>query len=161
MAEFRKANLSVERDQQYVIDLVSSFSQESSNPRLLPKEIRDTLVANLQKFPTTLVYFAENQGIPIGIAVCFLSFSTFENTPVLNIHDFYIKKEHQGTGLEKQFLDYVEVQAKNNGCCKVTLEVFQKNERANLFFEGSGYSGGQNDTEDNIQYFLQKYLNKK
>jgi len=155
---FRIADLSDERDQEQVVSLLSSFSLESSHPQPLPEEIRDTICANLREFPVTLVYFVEHQDIPIGIAVCFLGFSTFQNAHVMNIHDFYIQKEHQGTGVGKRFLDFIEHQARNHGCCKVTLEVYQKNVRANIFFENHGYSGGRKVTPENIVYALSKSL---
>ncbi len=155
---FRTADLSTEGDQEQVINLVGNFSQESSHPRPLPKETQNTLASNLRKFPTTLVYFVEKRQAPISIAVCFLSFSTFNDTPIQNIHDFHIKKKFQGMGFGKQFLAFIEHQAKENGCCKVTLEVCQKNERANIFYEKHGYSGGQKDTPDNISYALSKTL---
>ena len=155
---FRGADLSSIRDQQHVVSLLSSFSLHSSHPQALPEATKLTICANLQDLPTTLIYFADYRGTPVGIAICFRSFSTFQNAPVLNIHDLYVEQEFQGKGIGKKLLGFLESQAKANGFCRVTLEVYKKNARANAFFRGCEYAGGDGDKPEDIMYALSKKI---
>jgi GNAT superfamily N-acetyltransferase len=158
IVKFKQADLSDEKNQPIILRLLERFSAESSHTQPLPPETHATLVENLRQHPTTVVYFVEEASVPIGIAVCFWGFSTFANKPLLNIHDLFIEREFRGFGIGKRFLRFIEDQAKENGCCKVTLEVYQNNERANIIYESLGYTGGRKETPENTLYYLSKKI---
>jgi GNAT superfamily N-acetyltransferase len=155
---FREADLSVENDTEHIVTLLSMFSEESSFPRKMPESTKLTLISNLRKFPTTQVYFAECDNVPVGIAVCYLLYSTFQDAPILNLHDLYIRKSYQGEGIGKKLLEYIELKGKALGCCRVTLEVYQRNFPAVALYESLSYSGGQKDSPEKIMHALYKSL---
>lgn len=155
---FRQADLDDVDDQQHVLALLNDFAQASSIQQPLSDAVKATLIPNLWQHPTTRIYFAAQAGQPIGIAVCFIGFSTFANRPLLNLHDFYVRPVWEGQGIGKAFLNYLEQQAKLFGCCKVTLEVYAHNTGAKALYERQGYVGSRPDDPEHLVYFLAKTL---
>jgi GNAT superfamily N-acetyltransferase len=155
---FRQADLANLGDQQHLLRLLNDFAQAASIQQPLAEHVKATLISNLRQHPTTLVYFAEHTQTPIGLAVCFLGFSTFANQPLLNIHDFYVHTAFQGQGIGKAFLNFLEQQAKARGCCKVTLEVYAHNTGARAFYECQGYIGSRPDDPEHTMYALAKQV---
>lgn len=77
---------------------------------------------------------------PIGIAVCFLGYSTFQARALLNVHDLAVVPEWRGKGVGQSLLRTAESRALERGCCKLTLEVQDDNERALALYERFGFS---------------------
>lgn len=154
----READLQTPGDQRMILTLLNDFALEASIAHPLPDDVQTTLIDNLRRHPTTVIYLAEHADQPIGIAVCFVGFSTFANKPLLNIHDFYIRQAYQGQGFGTMFLNQIEQRARERGCCKVTLEVYARNARAKALYERQGYQGSQPEDSDQIVYALSKKL---
>jgi len=74
-----------------------------------------------------------------GFAVCFESFSTYQCKKVLNIHDFLICSQYRGQGLAPLLLEDIEYFCKENGFCKITLEVKESNQTAQKLYLQSGF----------------------
>ena len=66
----------------------------------------------------------------VGLANCFTALSTFACKPLINIHDLYVDVIARGQGTGQKLLAFVEAEAKERGCCKVTLEVLTGNTNA-------------------------------
>lgn len=71
-----------------------------------------------------------------GYAMVAKSFSTEFGKPCMWIEDLYIKPEHRGKGMGKQFLNFVSDKYKN---CLLRLEVEEYNERAIHVYKGCGF----------------------
>ncbi|MEM8945523.1 MAG: GNAT family N-acetyltransferase [Planctomycetota bacterium] len=139
-AEIVLADLNDLGQQQAILDLLDEYSQEpviSGKP--LAKDVRERLIGGLQQHPTTHVLLAYIGERAVGVAVCFLGFSTFAAKPLLNIHDIAVAAEHRGQGIGKQLLIAVEAQARRLGCCKLTLEVFEENSPARAAYRSAGF----------------------
>jgi ribosomal protein S18 acetylase RimI-like enzyme len=87
-----------------------------------------------------LALLALSEGTPVGVAVCFLGFSTFNARPLLNIHDLAVVPERRGQGIGKALLAAAEAEAMRRGCCKLTLEVQDDNRRARGLYERAGFT---------------------
>jgi ribosomal protein S18 acetylase RimI-like enzyme len=95
----------------------------------------------------------------VGVAVCFVGFSTFKARPLLNIHDLAVIPTHRGRGVGRKLLDAVERKARERGCCSVTLEVLEKNVGARRLYAAAGF--GQptyNEGQGGGALFLSKPL---
>lgn len=122
-----------------ILALTAAYALDPmGNGGALPASVLDQLIEKLRSHPTTKVFLMYSAGSAVGIATCFLGFSTFRARPLLNVHDFAILSEHRGKGLARQLLDAVEARARELGCCKVTLEVQENNVRARRVYERSG-----------------------
>lgn len=104
----------------------------------LSQETLDRLVPALRETPATLILLAYVDGNAVGIATCFQGFSTFAARPLLNVHDLAVLPEHRGRGVGRALLTAVEHAARVRGCCKITLEVLEKNPARRLY-EDAGF----------------------
>jgi ribosomal protein S18 acetylase RimI-like enzyme len=96
--------------------------------------------------------------MPVGLAVCFLGFSTFAARPLINIHDLAVLPEYRGRGIGRRLLERVEAKGHALGCAKLTLEVRADNHRAQRLYQQVGF--GDAPTADGTvrHWFLQKSL---
>lgn len=139
--EVRLADLTKSADARAVEALLDSYScSEFGDRRHLPEEKRRTLVSKLAAFPTTRIFLAWLEGEPVGVAICFLGFSTFKGTPLLNVHDLAVLPSKQGLGAGRKLLQFACDFAKQEGLCKVTLEVRSDNFRAASLYRSLGFS---------------------
>ncbi|MCL4744892.1 MAG: GNAT family N-acetyltransferase [Burkholderiaceae bacterium] len=76
---------------------------------------------------------------PAGLANCFEGVSTFRAEPLLNIHDIAVSPRFQRRGVGRALLAAVEREARARGCCKITLEVLEGNERAVRAYLAAGF----------------------
>jgi ribosomal protein S18 acetylase RimI-like enzyme len=95
---------------------------------------------------------------PVGIAVCFLGFSTFAAQPLINIHDLAVMPGYRGRGIGRQLLERVGAKGRELGCCKLTLEVREDNHRAQRLYQGFGFGDAPSEVGAVRHWFLQKRL---
>jgi ribosomal protein S18 acetylase RimI-like enzyme len=139
--EIVEADLGRPDHQEAVLALTDAYAIDPmGGGEPLAKEIRDRLIEGLRNHPTTLILLAYVDGVPAGIATCFLGFSTFAARPLLNVHDLAVSPEHRGRRVGAELLADVERKARALGCCKITLEVGDANARAQSLYERVGFS---------------------
>jgi GNAT superfamily N-acetyltransferase len=102
--------------------------------------------------PTAIVFMALKDGKPVGIANCFVGYSTFYAKKLINVHDLGVIESERGQGIGGMLLKKVSDYAKEQDFCKVTLEVLQHNPARRLY-EREGFEYG-----DPPYYFMNKYL---
>jgi len=94
------------------------------------------LVDGLANHPACFVLFVLNEGEIVGMATCFINFSTFKAKPFINIHDLMIDNRHRGKGFGRSLLNKIESIARERKYCKITLEVREDNYTAqSLYYE--------------------------
>ena len=136
-----QADLSRAAHRQAVVDLVDAYARDPmGGGRPLPEDVRQRLGEGLRDHPTTLVLLAYDGEEPIGVAVCFVGFSTFAARPLVNIHDLAVLPAYRGQGVGRALLEAVERKARELNCCKLTLEVFENNEKARRTYEAAGFA---------------------
>jgi GNAT superfamily N-acetyltransferase len=133
-----EADLDRTDHQSDVVALVDAFAIDRTG-KPLPAQARCDLIPGLQGHPTTHVFLAYHGDSAIGVAVCFLGFSTFAARPLINIHDLLVLPQHRGQGVGRQLLQTIERRAREMGCCKLTLEVQEDNHRARQVYEAAGF----------------------
>jgi ribosomal protein S18 acetylase RimI-like enzyme len=106
----------------------------------LSLDVLEELVPALRAHPTTIVFLAHVENAAVGIATCFLGFSTFAARPLINVHDLAVLPEYRGQGLRRALLRAVECVARERGCVKLTLEVQENNQRARRVYEAAGFA---------------------
>lgn len=142
-----------------VLELTRSYSRDPmGNGRDLDAEVKDVLIERLRAHPTCLIFLAYQGETPIGIASCFIGFSTFSARPLINIHDLHVLPDRQGRGVGRNLLKAVEERAKELNCCKLTLEVLQNNHRARGLYEAVGFAELVYQPEAGPGLFLTKAL---
>ena len=94
------------------------------------------LIDGLAHHPASFVLFILVDKQIVGLATCFINFSTFKAKPFINIHDLIIDKDCREKGLGRSLLQQIESIAIERKYCKITLEVREDNFTAqNLYTE--------------------------
>jgi GNAT superfamily N-acetyltransferase len=154
-----QASLSNPLHQQAILTLVDMYSRDPmGDGKPLATDSRNRLIEGLQKHPTTLIFLAYTGDEPIGIAVCFLGFSTFAAKQLVNIHDLSVVPSFRGKGVSRKLLETVEAKARELNCCKLTLEVLENNHRARSVYASAGFAQATYQPEAGGALFLSKSL---
>ncbi len=141
------------------VDLLDDYSRgPGANGHGLPDATKRDLVPGLRAHPGTFVFLAYRGEEPVGIAVCFLGFSTFAARPLLNVHDVSVLAEHRGAGIGRALMLGVEARARALGCCKITLEVQENNTPAKGLYAKLGFAPYELAAEAGPALFWQKKL---
>jgi ribosomal protein S18 acetylase RimI-like enzyme len=111
------------------------------------------LINGLKAHPSKLILFASvNQEI-VGLANCFINFSTFSAKHFINIHDLIVKKQYRCKGIGQRLLETISKKAEELKCSKITLEVREDNQQAQNLYKKLGFD----DSEPKMLYWT-KYL---
>jgi len=137
---FIQADLDRTDHQAAVLSLVDAYARDPMGDGApLAPEVRERLIPGLRRHPTTLIFLAYDGDTPVGVAVCFLGFSTFAGRPLINLHDVAILPTHRGRGVGRGLLATVEAKGRELDCCKLTLEVLDQNDRALRTYLSAGF----------------------
>jgi ribosomal protein S18 acetylase RimI-like enzyme len=155
--EIVDADLELAEHQRAVVALLDVYAQDPmANGKPLLAEVKRELVPALRRHPTTHMLLAMADDQPVGIATCFLGFSTFAARPLLNLHDFAVLAEHRGKGIGWRLMDAVVAKAQELGCCKVTLEVGEHNQRARELYREAGFDESERMPNSGMWLFMTK-----
>ena len=139
--EIVEADLDLTEHQSAVLELTDAYARDPmGNGRPLSDEVRRALITGLQKHPTTVIFLAYIGNHPIGIANCFIGFSTFAARPLINVSDLAVLPGHREKGIGRLLLEAVERKAREIGCCKLTIEVQENNHRARHVYGAVGFA---------------------
>ncbi|MBA2115124.1 GNAT family N-acetyltransferase [Bremerella alba] len=112
----------------------------------LPSDVQQNLIPRLQQVETYRGLLARADGQFVGLANCFLGFSTFQARPLINIHDLAVVPEARGQGVGRALLEAVDQLAQDEHCTQVTLEVRADN-RARQLYLRHGFVPGDPATD--------------
>ncbi len=123
-----------------VVDVLDSYASDPiGGGTPLTAGARGRLVPMLREHPAALVLLALNGRQPVGLAICFVTISTFRARPLLNVHDLAVVPGRRGQGIGRALLQEVERQARQRGCCKLSLEVQEDNAPALGLYRSFGF----------------------
>ncbi len=149
------------RDAQDAADLVALLDAYARDPmggsEPLREDVKARLAGDLAANPQAFSMIARLEGDAVGLANCFMGYSTFAAAPLVNIHDLAVLPGHRGKGIGKALLAAVEAEALKRGACKVTLEVLSGNPARHLYAR-EGYGDYQLDPATGHALFWQKRL---
>lgn len=154
-----EADLDLREHQDAVLAMVEAYSLDPmGDAKPLDTDVRERLIPGLRKHPTTLIFLAFDNAHPVGVAVCFVGFSTFFARPLVNIHDCMVLSTHRGKGVGRRLLEAVERKARELGCCKLTLEVLENNHDALRVYRAAGFARYALQEEAGGAIFMSKPL---
>jgi GNAT superfamily N-acetyltransferase len=154
-----EADLARSEHQEATLQLLNGYAMDPmGDGRPLAESVRRDLIPGLRAHPTTMVFLAFQGHEPVGLAVCFRGFSTFAARPLLNMHDFFVMPSVRGAGVGRLLLAAIETRAREIGCCKLTLEVQENNQRAQHVYAAAGFGRTVHVPEAGGALFLSKPL---
>jgi len=137
-----EADLNSETHADAVLSLTDSYARDPMGMnKPLKSEVKNRLIREMRKFNHSLCLLAIYEEKAVGLANCFYGFSTFEGKKLINIHDLAVLPSVRNKGIGEALLAAVEKIARNQGCCKITLEVREDN-RASDLYERTGFKYG-------------------
>ena len=145
--------------QRDILAMTAAYAEDPmGNGGPLPPDVLERLITGLREHPTTLIFLAYVDEDVVGIATCFVGFSTFTARPLINIHDLAVLPEFRGQGIGRSLLDAVEQGARERGCARVTLEVLENNLRAKQLYEAAGFGPTVSNETQQRSLFYTKSL---
>lgn len=124
------------------IDTIRDFILALAEYEKLAHEVkadRDTLARYLfGPRPMAEVLIAEHDDAPVGFALFFHNFSTFEGRPGLYLEDLFVSPEARGLGVGKALLAHLASLAIERGCARLEWSVLDWNEPAIAFYRSIG-----------------------
>ncbi len=142
MVDVHLADLASPTDQADTIALLDMYCRDAfGDSAPLSDEARRNLIPGLRAHGGAKVFLARLDGRAVGLAICFVGFSSFRAQPLINIHDIAVSPDVRGSGIGRALLGAVEAEAQRLGCCKVTLEVRSDNEVAKRAYAAAGFRG--------------------
>jgi ribosomal protein S18 acetylase RimI-like enzyme len=139
---------------QKLIELIDHYMADpmgASKP--LSHDEHLNLISGLKNHTFSFVLFITFENNIVGLATCFINFSTFKARYYLNIHDLIILPEYRGKGLGRKLLEKCIDISMERGYCKITLEVREDNKNAQLLYKDLGFKDS-----DPIMHFWTKIL---
>ena len=109
----------------YLMNCYASDPMGRGSP--LATEITSRLATELSKISHAFSIICYVSKKPAGLINCFEAFSTFQCKPIVNVHDIVVVEEFRGRGISHLLLLEVENMAVEKNCCKITLEVLERN----------------------------------
>jgi GNAT superfamily N-acetyltransferase len=88
--------------------------------------------------PAAEVLIARLDGVPVGFALFFHTFSTFLARRGLWLEDLFVDPAHRGAGIGKALLQSVAALARDRGCGRFEWSVLDWNAPAIRFYESLG-----------------------
>jgi ribosomal protein S18 acetylase RimI-like enzyme len=141
------ADLTNHEHQAAILAMLDMYCRdEFGDGKQLSADARESLIPGLQMHGGARVHLAYDGQQPIGVAICLVGFSSFRGKPLVNIHDIAVSPEARGQGVGRKLLAAVAADARELGCCKVTLEVRSDNVRAMGLYRSVGFEPSQLET---------------
>lgn len=150
----RRADLDNAQDAADVLRLTDHYAQHPmGGSKPLPADVAGRLIDALRAHPTTMIFLAYLDGKAVGIATCFLGFSTFAAKPLVNVHDLAVHRDFQSRGIGRRLLQHVIEQAREQGCASVTLEVKKDNTTGRGLYASLGFKTVTDPLDDDTMLF--------
>jgi len=155
----KRTDLIYSKEKEDFLEVLQSYAKDvMGGGKEIGPNITSKLINNLVNVPNKLLLLAYKDNDIAGLANCFYGFSTFKAQPLINIHDFAVLPKYRGQGVGLEILKRVEQIAKDEDCCKITLEVLEGNKRAQSIYQEFGFEGYELDPEMGKAIFLEKLL---
>ena len=145
--EIIRTDLSNPQHAEALVGLLNQYAQDPmGGAASLPPDVLQNLIPRLKQVEPFRGLLAVADGKFVGLANCFLGFSTFKAKPLINIHDLAVAPDARGLGVGSALLSAVDELAKEEGCAFVTLEVRADN-RARRLYLRHGFVPGDPSTD--------------
>lgn len=159
MIIYRLADLSITADAAALRQLMNAYATDPmGGNEAIASDILDALPMLLAKRDDAFSVIAWDGDSPVGLANCFVGFSTFAARELVNVHDLVVIDSHRYQGIGKALLTEVEHIAQSRGACKVTLEVLQNNAPARKAYTDMGFVPYELSAGAGVAEFWQKKI---
>ncbi|HMN20176.1 MAG TPA: GNAT family N-acetyltransferase [Ottowia sp.] len=155
----RRVDYASAPDRAALVALLDAYARDPMGGGVaLADEVKARLCDDLARLATAASFIAWMDREPVGLVNTFAGYSTFKARPLLNVHDIAVLPAHRGRGIAQALLGACEAHARQQGCCKLTLEVLQGNTRALRSYARFGFAPYVLDPDAGQALLMQKCL---
>ena len=88
--------------------------------------------------PKAFCVIAEADNKPVGFALCFYNYSTFQGKAGIYIEDLFVEEDYRGYGIGKGFFQFLAQKAKDENLGRIQWWVLDWNEPSINFYKKMG-----------------------
>lgn len=88
--------------------------------------------------PRVFVHLADRDGETVGVALWFLTYSTWTGSPTLYLEDLFVDESARGLGIGRMLFRALAKEARALGCGRIDWAVLDWNEKAMDFYRSLG-----------------------
>lgn len=136
----RTARPGDEADILRLITALAVYETEPDAVKATEASLRETLFGEI---PRVWAHLAELDGRVVGLALWFLTYSTWTGKPTLYLEDLFVEETARGTGTGLALFRALAAEAKARDCGRMDWAVLDWNETAKRFYS---HIGGQQTT---------------
>lgn len=131
----RSAQLGDEAAILRMVIALAVYEREPDAVKATEASLRATLFGDN---PQVFAHLAEIDGEIVGLALWFLTYSTWTGAPSLYLEDLFVAETARGTGTGRALLSALAREAKTRGCARMDWAVLDWNEKAREFYTHIG-----------------------
>jgi GNAT superfamily N-acetyltransferase len=114
---------------------LAEFERSPQSVHITDGQLHDALFG---PSPTVFALVAEEQGRIVGMAIWFLTFSTWTGLHGIHLEDLYVRPEARSAGVGRALLAALAATAHRSGYARVEWSVLDWNENALRFYRSLG-----------------------
>ncbi len=118
----------------HFIKSLAAFEREPDAVKTTPEDLLRDGFGQRPKFETLL---AELDGVPVGFALFFPTYSTWEGTTGIHLEDIFVEEAVRGQGVGEKLMRTLAAIAIERGCARLELQVLDWNP-ARRFYQRLG-----------------------
>lgn len=124
-----------EADVLRLVRALAAYEREPDAVAATEASLRDTLFGPAARVHALL---AELDGRPVGLALWFLTFSSWTGRPTLYLEDLFVEEQVRGRGVARQLMSALAREAQARGCARMDWAVLDWNVEAMAFYARIG-----------------------
>ncbi|MBU3022461.1 GNAT family N-acetyltransferase [Aestuariibacter sp. A3R04] len=125
-------------DCQLILDFITELAIYEKAEHEVQSSTDDLLKTLFGKAATAHCVICENASDPVGFAVYFFNYSTWQGKNGLYLEDLYVSPQYRGCGAGKALLKYLARLAVTHNCGRFEWSVLDWNQPAIDFYESIG-----------------------
>ncbi|PZP55770.1 MAG: GNAT family N-acetyltransferase [Micavibrio aeruginosavorus] len=119
---------------QFILDL-AEYEKLSHEVKATEQDLLEGLFC---ENPKAFCVLAEKDKKPVGFALCFYNYSTFQGKPGIYLEDLFVNPDYRGLGIGKGFFKYLAEKAVTEDCGRIQWWVLNWNEPSINFYKSLG-----------------------
>jgi GNAT superfamily N-acetyltransferase len=144
MRKLEKIDLQNEEHCFHLLKLLNDYMEDEMGIReSMPEHLGPKIIEGIKKHPAYLGFFVRVEKKYAALANCNLNYSTWQSKYILNIHDFIVSPEYREQGIGLFLLNEIGKYAKEEGFCRINLEVRNDNIKAQNLYKKAGFTEGR------------------
>jgi GNAT superfamily N-acetyltransferase len=115
---------------------LADYEREPASSVLATED--DVHAALFRAEPAVFAHVAEHEGAVVGVAIWFVTFSTWTGRHGMHLEDFVVRESARGTGLGRALFDELERICTERGYRRLEWRVLDWNVDAQRFYQARG-----------------------